>query len=131
MLSMIENGKAKNERNAQCARRSSSCHTGVLFWLIFALALISLVEHDYEAAIVLNIATVVVRAGFLAKTVALGTDHVVLDLELHIPEVAILATAVANLGVIKQSPTHEQLAPFRPELPQRRDSPRSALTSFG
>jgi ABC-type nitrate/sulfonate/bicarbonate transport system substrate-binding protein len=58
------------------------------------------------------IATVVAKTGFPAKTVALGTDHVVLDPQLHIPEAGILAKAVANLGVIKQSPTPEQLAPY-------------------
>jgi ABC-type nitrate/sulfonate/bicarbonate transport system substrate-binding protein len=58
------------------------------------------------------IASVVAKTGFPAKTVALGTDHVVLDPELDIPEIAILATAVANLGVIKKSPTPEQFAPY-------------------
>jgi ABC-type nitrate/sulfonate/bicarbonate transport system substrate-binding protein len=58
------------------------------------------------------IATVVAKTGFPAKTVALGTDHVVLDPELRIPEVGALAKAVANLGVIKQSPMPEQLMPY-------------------
>lgn len=58
------------------------------------------------------ISAVVAKTGFPVKTVALSTNHVVLDSRLNIGLVETLAQAVAKLGVIRQPPTSESLAPY-------------------